>query len=185
MCTAGAYLPYVTIFRPNCTIFYIGAPGDLRQPGPVLGQLYPDPPQQRVLQSGLGSGSGLGLGLGLGFGFGFGLWVRVRVRVRVAVRDRVEQLQEEALRHGLCHALVPLGVLVQVAPVGVLHDEVDGARRLDDLVERDHALVAQQLEDADLVLHLLRVRARARVRVRVRVRVRRMRISCFTCSGSG
>ena len=34
---------------------------------------------------------------------------------RVAVRDGVEQLQEEALRHGLGHALVPLRVLVQVA----------------------------------------------------------------------
>ena len=34
---------------------------------------------------------------------------------RVAVRDGIEQLQEEPLRHGLRHALVPLGVLVQVA----------------------------------------------------------------------
>ena len=58
---------------------------------------------------------------------------------------------------------------MQVAPVGVFHDEVDGARRLDDLVERDHALVAQQLEDTDLVLHLLRARVRVRVRVRDRV----------------
>ena len=44
--------------------------------------------------------------------------------------------------------------------IRVLHDEVDGARRLDDLVERDDALMPQQLEYPDLVLHLVRVGGR-------------------------
>ena len=51
-------------------------------------------------------------------------------------------------------------IIARAHPVGVLHDEVDGARCLDDLVERDDAPMPQQLEDAYLVLHLLRVGGR-------------------------
>ena len=41
-------------------------------------------------------------------------------------------------------------VFEQFSPVGVLHDQVDALGTLDDLVELDHVLLSDGLENADL-----------------------------------
>ena len=77
--------------------------------------------------------------------------------VAVAVLDAARDLLEEVARLVLDEAALLHDVVEELAPLDVLHDDVDVRRGLDHLVEADDVGVAEEAEDLDLAADCARV----------------------------
>ena len=82
-----------------------------------------------------------------------GLQVAVRDVVLVQHLDPVDNLVEELAGLHLGHISVRHDVVEHLAALGVLHHEVDGVWRVENLVELDDVAVPRLLQDLDLAIH--------------------------------